>query len=53
MGLLTHNPAKVTALREHDLEVRQLPLPLTVTEHNDRYLRTKRDRLGHLLGTPA
>ena len=49
VALLTHNPAKVAALRARGLQVRQVPLPLTVTEHNDRYLRTKRDRLGHLL----
>jgi GTP cyclohydrolase II/3,4-dihydroxy-2-butanone 4-phosphate synthase len=51
VGLLTHNPGKVAALRARGLQVRPLPLPLAVTEHNDRYLRTKRDRLGHLLGT--
>ena len=51
VGLLTHNPGKVAALRARGLQVRPLPLPLAVTEHNDRYLRTKRGRLGHLLGT--
>jgi 3,4-dihydroxy 2-butanone 4-phosphate synthase / GTP cyclohydrolase II len=46
--LLTNNPAKVTALRQHGIDVaaverlRIAPLP-----ENRVYLRTKRDRLGH------
>ena len=46
--LLTNNPAKVEGLRAHGVEVaaverlRTAPLPT-----NARYLRTKRDRMGH------
>ncbi|OEU96660.1 3,4-dihydroxy-2-butanone 4-phosphate synthase [Streptomyces oceani] len=48
LRLLTNNPAKTAALREHGLRVTgREPLPTRVGEHNIRYLRTKRDRMGH------
>lgn len=47
--LLTNNPGKITALGCCDIEVvDRAPLPAAVTPHNARYLRTKRDRAGHL-----
>jgi 3,4-dihydroxy 2-butanone 4-phosphate synthase / GTP cyclohydrolase II len=49
--LLTNNPAKVDALAEHGFGVTRIPLPPLATPHNLRYLTTKRDRLGHELGT--
>ena len=46
--LLTNNPAKVAALREHGLEVPVVePLRIAPVPSNASYLRTKRDRLGH------
>ncbi len=49
--LLTNNPGKRTALEEYGLRVRgREPLPVRPHPENLRYLRTKRDRLGHLLG---
>ncbi|NEW55400.1 bifunctional 3,4-dihydroxy-2-butanone-4-phosphate synthase/GTP cyclohydrolase II [Nocardia cyriacigeorgica] len=49
--LITNNPAKFGVLDGHDLDlVERVRLPTTVTPHNVRYLRTKRDRLGHALG---
>ncbi|GAA1818876.1 3,4-dihydroxy-2-butanone-4-phosphate synthase [Nesterenkonia flava] len=47
--LLTNNPAKVEALASTGLEVSQVPSAGIVQEHNERYLRTKRDKMRHLL----
>jgi 3,4-dihydroxy 2-butanone 4-phosphate synthase / GTP cyclohydrolase II len=49
VALLTNNPAKLDCLKAHGLTARREPLDPTVTPHNARYLRVKRDRLGHLL----
>jgi 3,4-dihydroxy 2-butanone 4-phosphate synthase/GTP cyclohydrolase II len=50
MRLMTNNPAKYGGLDGYGLEiVERVPLPPRVTSDNLRYLRTKRDRLGHLL----
>ncbi|MGR8011694.1 bifunctional 3,4-dihydroxy-2-butanone-4-phosphate synthase/GTP cyclohydrolase II [Streptomyces hypolithicus] len=56
--LMTNNPEKTAALVRHGLTVTgREPMPVTAGEHNLRYLRTKRDRMGHDLpwldGTPA
>ncbi|WP_129838304.1 bifunctional 3,4-dihydroxy-2-butanone-4-phosphate synthase/GTP cyclohydrolase II [Streptomyces sp. RFCAC02] len=46
--LLTNNPAKGEALARHGLRVTgREAVPVTPGEHNLRYLRTKRDRMGH------
>jgi 3,4-dihydroxy 2-butanone 4-phosphate synthase / GTP cyclohydrolase II len=46
--LLTNNPAKVTGLTSCGVDVTErVPLPPVLTPHNLRYLKTKRDRLGH------
>ncbi|MEU9607877.1 bifunctional 3,4-dihydroxy-2-butanone-4-phosphate synthase/GTP cyclohydrolase II [Streptomyces sp. NPDC048057] len=48
LRLMTNNPDKVSALEEHGLTVHgREPMPLQAGEHNLRYLRTKRDRMGH------
>jgi 3,4-dihydroxy 2-butanone 4-phosphate synthase/GTP cyclohydrolase II len=50
MRLLTNNPAKRAGLEGYGLSVLgRVPLPSTVTAENLAYLRTKRDRMGHLL----
>ena len=49
LRLLTNNPAKVQFLREAGLDVEQIPSTGVVHEENRRYLRTKRDRMDHLL----
>lgn len=49
--LLTNNPGKYVALQGYDLEiVERVPIVCKPNEANARYLRTKRDRMGHLLG---
>lgn len=50
MRLLTNNPTKRAGITGYGLEILdQIPLETTRNEHNDRYLETKRTRLGHLL----
>ncbi|MGW2560780.1 bifunctional 3,4-dihydroxy-2-butanone-4-phosphate synthase/GTP cyclohydrolase II [Streptomyces sp. NPDC001514] len=48
LRLMTNNPDKITALVRHGLKVEgREPMPVQAGEHNLRYLRTKRDRMGH------
>ena len=48
--LLTNNPKKVVGLEGYGLEiVEQVPILVKPNKHNKNYLRTKRDKLGHLL----
>ena len=48
--LLTNNPRKIVGLEGYGLEiVEQLPIKVKPNPHNARYLKTKRDKLGHLL----
>jgi 3,4-dihydroxy 2-butanone 4-phosphate synthase/GTP cyclohydrolase II len=48
--LLTNNPKKIAGLEGYGLEiVEHVPLVATPNPHNIRYLRTKAEKLGHLL----
>jgi len=48
--LMTNNPRKVVGLDGHKLEiVEKVPIRVPPNEHNERYLGTKRDKLGHFL----
>ena len=48
--LMTNNPQKVQDLERHGIDVvERVPLVVPPTAHNWRYLRTKREKLGHLL----
>src|SRR6266699_182533 len=48
--LLTNNPKKVVGLEGYGLEiVEQVPIQVAPNPHNVRYLKTKREKLGHLL----
>ncbi|CAM5622243.1 bifunctional 3,4-dihydroxy-2-butanone-4-phosphate synthase/GTP cyclohydrolase II [Streptomyces atroolivaceus] len=48
LRLMTNNPDKTAALVRHGLEITgREPMPVQAGEHNLRYLRTKRDRMGH------
>jgi GTP cyclohydrolase II len=47
--LLTNNPQKINSLRDHGIEVvGRVPLVTTSNSHNERYLRAKHERAGHL-----
>jgi GTP cyclohydrolase II len=49
--LLTNNPVKVEALQALGIEVvKRHAIETGLTPHNSNYLKTKSDRLGHLLG---
>ena len=48
--LLTNNPKKVVGLDGYGLRiVERVEIPIPPNEKNQRYLRTKKDKLGHLL----
>ncbi|MDW8433193.1 MAG: bifunctional 3,4-dihydroxy-2-butanone-4-phosphate synthase/GTP cyclohydrolase II [Aquificaceae bacterium] len=50
MRILTNNPRKIVALEGYGLEVvERVPLKTQTCEHNQRYLETKKLKLGHLL----
>jgi len=47
--LLTNNPFKIAALKEHGIDVAgRLPLVASTNSHNERYIKAKRERAGHL-----
>ena len=51
LNLLTNNPKKVVGLSGFDLEiVDRIPVEAEVTDENRRYLKTKKARMGHILG---
>ena len=48
--LLTNNPSKVSGLEMYDVEVvERVSLVLPASEHNDFYMSTKRDKMGHII----
>jgi 3,4-dihydroxy 2-butanone 4-phosphate synthase/GTP cyclohydrolase II len=50
ISLLTNNPRKVVGLEGYGLEIiEQLPIKIRANPHNEKYLKTKREKLGHLL----
>ena len=54
MRLLTNNPDKRAGLEGHCLSiVERIPLETEPTPHNIGYLRTKAEKLGHLLDVPG
>ncbi|MEY3090504.1 MAG: hypothetical protein RL113_820 [Pseudomonadota bacterium] len=48
MKLLTNNPKKVESLRGIEI-IERLPIQITPNPHNEGYLQTKKEQLGHLL----
>ena len=51
LRLLTNNPRKVVGLSGFDLEIiERVPVEASVNDENRKYLRTKRSRMGHILG---
>ncbi len=50
MKLITNNPRKRVGLESYGLEISELvPLEILPNENNEKYLKTKRDKLGHLI----
>jgi GTP cyclohydrolase II len=47
--LMTNNPLKVAALQQHGIKVvERVPLMTERNPHNDQYLDTKEEKMGHL-----
>ncbi|MCB0711007.1 MAG: bifunctional 3,4-dihydroxy-2-butanone-4-phosphate synthase/GTP cyclohydrolase II [Ignavibacteriae bacterium] len=55
MRLMTNNPKKVVGLESYGLHiVERVPVISEPNEHNERYLQTKQEKMGHIFsGTPA
>ena len=50
ISLLTNNPRKITGLEEYGIKVvERVPLEVAPRDTNIHYLRTKQNKLGHLL----
>ena len=50
LRLITNNPRKIIGLETYGLEIAaRVPLVLPSTIHNEKYLETKREKLGHLI----
>jgi len=48
MKLISNSPKKRAGLRGYGLEiVENIPIEITPNRHNEKYLRTKRDKMGH------
>lgn len=50
LHLLTNNPRKIVGLEGFGMEVvKRIPLPSISNEHNEKYLTTKKIKMGHLI----
>ena len=50
MRLLTNNPVKRVGLEAYGLEITEnVPIEVVPNEYNERYLKNKRDRMGHTM----
>jgi 3,4-dihydroxy 2-butanone 4-phosphate synthase/GTP cyclohydrolase II len=54
MRLITNNPKKIVGLEGYGLTiVDRVALSVATTPHNSRYMDTKREKMGHLLGSAS
>lgn len=54
LRLLSNNPDKVHALQKAGVEVAErVPCEVAPQKHTEKYLKTKRQKMGHLLTIPA
>ena len=50
MRLMTNNPKKRAGLVGYGLEVvENVPMEIVPNQHNESYLKTKRDKMGHTI----
>lgn len=48
--LMTNNPQKMVGLQGYDLEIiERVPLEIPLKAENEKYMKTKQDKMGHLL----
>jgi GTP cyclohydrolase II len=51
---MTNNPKKIEELEKHGVRVvERVPLVIAPNPDNERYLQTKKEQMGHLLGKGA
>lgn len=51
LKLMSNNPGKIDAISRAGIEVTErVPMIVEFGEHSDDYLRTKKEKMGHLLG---
>lgn len=50
--LITNNPDKVHALEEAGIRVERVPCEVQADAHSARYLKTKKEKMGHLFSMP-
>ncbi|MDR1784151.1 MAG: bifunctional 3,4-dihydroxy-2-butanone-4-phosphate synthase/GTP cyclohydrolase II [Endomicrobium sp.] len=52
ISLMTNNPKKVIGLEEFGVKIsKRIPLEISPTESNKNYLKTKKEKMGHILET--
>ncbi len=52
MRLMTNNPKKIHGLEGYGLSVvERVPIEMQAKKENERYMRTKKEKMGHLLAT--
>jgi len=50
IALLTNNPKKIVGITGYGMEVvERIPIEIPPNEINKKYLKTKRDKMGHLI----
>lgn len=50
LNLLTNNPQKVYGLADYGMEIKKrIPIQMDATQHDIFYLKTKQEKLGHIL----
>ena len=50
MKLMTNNPKKIVGLQGYGIEIiKRVPIEIDPNENNFRYMKTKQDKMGHLL----
>jgi len=53
LQVMTNNPKKLHGLQGYGLEIAsQVPLVVEPNQHNEKYLETKRQKMGHILAKP-
>ena len=49
MNLMTNNPTKIVGLEGYGLKInKRVPIVIEANEHNEQYLKTKSEKMGHL-----